>query len=139
MIQSIKKTNMTSKDACYLLKQLTSAEILSKEHFSELIANLPDNQEIFVYTSHNRFVGMISVFIELKIIHGGKCVAHLEDVVVDENYRLQGIAVKLINHVIHYAESKNCYKVILNCTDEVMPLYKKCHFKHTTNGMAYYL
>ena len=73
MIQSIRKTNMTNKDACQLLKQLTSAELLSEKHFNEVIDNLPNNQEIFVYKQHNKFVGMISVFIEQKLIHGGKC------------------------------------------------------------------
>ena len=139
MIQSIRKTNMTNKDACQLLKQLTSAELLSEKHFNEVIDNLPNNQEIFVYKQHNKFVGMISVFIEQKLIHGGKCVAHLEDVVVDDNYRRNGIAFKLINHVISYAESNNCYKVTLNCYDDKLPLYEKCNFKHTTNGMTYYL
>ena len=82
---------------------------------------------------------MISVFIEQKIIHGGKCVAHIEDVVVDSHFRRQGIALELVNHVLQYAENHNCYKVLLNCNDEVKPFYEKCQFKHKTNGMAYYL
>jgi|TARA_B100000508_G_C11464236_1_gene280739 glucosamine-phosphate N-acetyltransferase len=139
MISSIKNTNVTSKEACRLLEQLTSAETLSEHHFSSIIKSLHPNQEIFVYKKNDLLVGMISVFIEQKIIHGGKCVAHIEDVVVDSNFRRQGIALKLVNHVLQYAENNNCYKVILNCNDDVKPFYEKCHFKHKTNGMAYYL
>ena len=139
MISSIKNTNVTSKEACRLLEQLTSAETLSEHHFSSIIKSLHPNQEIFVYKKKDLLVGMISVFIEQKIIHGGKCVAHIEDVVVDSNFRRQGIALKLVNHVLQYAENNNCYKVILNCNDDVKPFYEKCHFKHKTNGMAYYL
>ena len=95
MISSIKNTNVTSKESCRLLEQLTSAETLSEHHFSSIIKSLHPNQEIFVYKKNDLLVGMISVFIEQKIIHGGKCVAHIEDVVVDSNFRRQGIALKL--------------------------------------------
>lgn len=139
MISSIKNTTISSKEACTLLQQLTSAEILSGDHFSSIIKSLLPNQEIFVYKKNDLLVGMISVFIEQKIIHGGKCVAHIEDVVVDSHFRRQGIALELVNHVLQYSENNNCYKVLLNCNDEVKPFYEKCHFKHKTNGMAYYL
>ena len=95
MIFSIKNEHVSSKDACTLLKQLTSTETLSGEHFSNIIKGLQSNQEIFVYKKNDQLVGMISVFIEQKIIHGGKCVGHIEDVVVDLNYRRQGIATAL--------------------------------------------
>ena len=139
MISSIKNTTISSKEACTLLQQLTNAEILSGDHFSSIIKSLHPNQEIFIYKKNNHLVGMISVFIEQKIIHGGKCVAHIEDVVVDSHFRRQGIAFELVNYVLQYAENNNCYKVLLNCNDEVKPFYEKCHFKHKTNGMAYYL
>lgn len=139
MISSIKNTSISSKEACTLLQQLTCAEILSAQHFSSIIKSLHSNQEIFVYKKNDHLVGMISVFIEQKIIHGGKCVAHIEDVVVDSHFRRQGIALELVNHVLQYAENHNCYKVLLNCNDEVKPFYEKCQFKHKTNGMAYYL
>ena len=110
MISSIKNTTISSKEACTLLQQLTCAEILSAQHFSSIIKSLHSNQEIFVYKKNDHLVGMISVFIEQKIIHGGKCVAHIEDVVVDSHFRRQGIALELVNHV----QTGSCFHYYLN-------------------------
>ena len=139
MILSIRDDLITSKEVTFLLSQLTDAPDLSDSHFSQLIRDLQPNQEIFVYKINEILVGMTSVFIEQKIIHGGKCVAHIEDVVVDHRFRGQGIATKLLNHAIRYGEKHNCYKILLNCSDDVKPFYEKCHFKKKSHGMAYYL
>ena len=89
-------------------------------------------------TENDTPVGMISLLIEQKIIHKGGKVAHIEDVVVDKNHRGKGYASKLIQHVIKIAKAYNCYKCILNCTNEVIPVYEKNGFSVKTNGMSLY-
>jgi len=139
MIVSIRNTVISSKDVSHLLSQLTVAPLLSESHLSKIIHELSPNQEIFVYKINEVVVGMLSILIEQKLIHEGKCVGHIEDVVVDNRFRGKGIATQLLNHAIRYGEERNCYKIILNCSDEMRPFYEKCHFQHKTNGMAYYL
>ena len=60
--------------------------------------------ESFTFVEDDKTIGLITVFIEQKLIHGGKCVAHIEDLVVDKGHRKKGISTALINHVVKYVE-----------------------------------
>lgn len=79
-----------------------------------------------------------TIFIETKIIRSGKSVGHIEDIIVHENFRGKGISKIIIESLKEYAESMNCYKVILNCNEEVMPIYEKSGFKKKGIQMSIY-
>lgn len=49
-------------------------------------------------------------------------VAHIEDIIIDSNYRKQGLGKKIINELINISTQSNCYKIILDCNE------KKCKF-----------
>jgi len=70
-------------------------------------------------------VGTITLMIEPKIIHNGRPVGHIEDLVVHSDYRGRGLARLLVNKVVTEAKRHDCYKVLLNCDDDHMPLYEK--------------
>ena len=72
------------------------------------------------------------------MIHNGEYVGHIEDVVVDEMYRSLKIGKQLMKHVIQYAKEKQCYKVILNCKDNVEGFYKKLGFTCKNKEMSLY-
>ena len=63
-------------------------------------------------------------------------VAHIEDVVVDKSMRGYGLGKKLIEVAIK--ECQDCYKIILDCSDENVEFYKKCRFKCKENQMVIY-
>jgi glucosamine-phosphate N-acetyltransferase len=79
-----------------------------------------------------------TVFIETKIIHGGSSVGHIEDIIVHDKYRAKGISTVIIESLKEYSQSINCYKVILDCSEEVVSLYKKCGFIEKGIQMAIY-
>ena len=140
MIFSIKSLSLNSEKICKLLQQLTECPILSQIEFNTIIKNLHDNQNIFVYMDeNNNILGICSIMIEQKIIHGGKSVGHIEDLVVDKSVRHKGVASKLLDHVISYGKELKCYKLLLNCTNELVPFYIRNKFEKKTNGMAYYI
>lgn len=113
-----------------LLSQLTDSPVLNYKDFLHIINNLPNNHHIFIYKSiEYQPIGIITIIIEQKLIHGGKCVGHIEDLVVDSNNKGQGIAKELLNYCIELANEKNCYKVILDCKKELIPFYNKVDFK----------
>jgi glucosamine-phosphate N-acetyltransferase len=118
-----------------LLQQLTSAPTIDINLYNNIISDISNNiyHSIFVYTKYNKPVGMITLLIEQKLIHGGSCIAHIEDLVVDKKYNGQGIATKLLNHVINIANNNNCYKIILDCKRELIPFYEKTGFKMRGN------
>jgi len=114
-----------------LLEQLTDAPIIDIELYNNIISDISNNiyHNVFVYTKYNKPIGMITLLIEQKLIHGGSCVARIEDLVVDKKYNGQGIATKLLNHVITIANKNNCYKIILDCKSDLIPFYEKYGFK----------
>ena len=113
-----------------LLSQLTTSSILSYDKVLSIINNLNNNHYIFIYKNiENLPIGIITLIIEQKLIHEGKCVGHIEDLVVDNKYNGKGIASELINHCMEIAKDSNCYKVILDCKEELIPFYNKNNFK----------
>ena len=79
-----------------------------------------------------------TLLIEKKMIHNGGLVGHIEDIVVDQNYRNHGLGKSLIRQLVESGRRLNCYKVILDCSDKVIGFYEKCGLKYKDNCMAIY-
>ena len=124
-----------------LLTYLTVAPELPIEVFIKHILKIQEQGDIHVaYTVEDGRIcihGTATLLYETKLIRGGKKVGHIEDVVVSPNYRDQGIAKRLISILTQMA-SETCYKVILDCTEELVPFYEKCHFAKKGVQMAHY-
>ena len=84
------------------LDQLTSSPMtLSEEMFNQLLAS--PNSHLFFLLKDEQIAGMLTV----GIYHsptGGK--AWIEDVVVDESFRGQGLSKLLVAHAIEFTKSK---------------------------------
>ena len=141
LIYNIKEVvhNINHLDIFNLLKQLTDSPELDTDTVNKIVSELPPNHNIFVYLNGNKkVIGMITLIIEQKFIHRGKCVGHIEDFVVDEMYRGNGIGKKMLDYCKEYAKRNNCYKIILDCDDNMRVFYEKSGLTHKTNGMALY-
>ena len=122
---SIRKANSDDlEDLKKLLSQLTTVG----DPFPDSI-NPSIYENIYVACLNDRIIGTITVLIEPKIIHRGGSVGHIEDIVVDKNYRKMGIGKLLINHVLDIAKERGCYKIILDCDEDNMGFYEKAGFK----------
>ena len=137
-IKRLKEYTFNSNHIINLLGQLTYTPAISDTDFKGIVNSLPDNIEIFVYTIDEIPIGMATILVEQKIIHGGKCVGHIEDVVVDKQHRGKGIAKTLLQHCIAYGKNNNCYKVILDCGPDMISYYENCGFSSKNIGMAHY-
>lgn len=84
---------------------------------------------VIVDNSNNRCVGSSSLIIEYKFIHGCAKRAKIEEVVVDSSLRGNGFASMLIQVMKQLAIELNCYKVNLDCKDELIPFYGKFGFQ----------
>ena len=71
-------------------------------------------------------IGTGTLIKEPKIIHGGKSVGHIEDIVVHPLYRNKHIAQTILNKLIEYGS--DCYKIILDCNPSLEPFYEKAGF-----------
>ena len=82
-------------------------------------------------------VGTATLIIEQKYIHGGGLVAHIEDVAVDPYFQGQGVGAALVGWCMEEARTAGCYKVILDCADEVRGFYERLGFHLHQHHMRY--
>ena len=122
-------TSYTQKDVLLLLSSLTDCSPIEPNKWSEIINNIPKNHHIFTYTFDNKLIGMITIIIEQKLIHGSSSVAHIEDLVILPEYRGSGIGKELLEFAKNFAKNNNCYKIILDCDKKLIPFYEKSGFK----------
>lgn len=123
-----------------LLEQLTTvnATEITYDEFCNRVDNI--NSEVYVIRNltTNKVVATGSIMIERKFIHKLSAVGHIEDIVVDNEYRSLGLGKELINCLIKRAQEHNCYKIVLNCADKNIKFYEKCGFVIKEFGMAKY-
>ncbi len=121
------------------MDSLKLASNLDREKAKKIFEKISSNSNHLVYVAilDGRVVGSTTMFIEPKFIHDGRNVAHIEDVVVSKNYQGKGIGEMLMRSLLDLAKDNNCYKTILDCSDDVKPFYEKIGFKKTSNGMRY--
>ena len=121
------------------MDSLKLASNLDREKAKEIFEKINSNSNHFIYVAilDGRIVGSTTMIIEPKFIHDGGNVAHIEDVVVSKEYQGKGIGEMLIKSLLDLAKDSDCYKTILDCSDEVKPFYEKIGFKRTSNGMRY--
>ncbi len=124
---------LTSLDS--LKKASDLNENKAKDVFNKIKSN--PNHLVFVVILDDKVVGSTTLLIEPKFIHQGGKVGHIEDVVIAKEFQGSGIGEKLINFVLEYAKKNDCYKTILDCSDDVKPFYEKIGFKKHSNSMRF--
>ena len=107
----------------------------AKQIYNKIKSN--PNHHVYVAVLNQKIIGSTTMLIEPKFIHNGGNVAHIEDVVVSKDYQGKGIGEKLVKSLLKLAEKNNCYKTILDCSDDVKQFYEKIGFKKHSNGMRY--
>lgn len=131
------------KNYLRLLQQLTriNPDKISESDFLKHYDIIKKNpyHKIYIAKEIGEIIGTITVIIEPKFIHDLSFVGHIEDVVVDEKCRGNGIGRALINHAIDVCKSAGCYKIILDCSNNMVAYYQKCGFAKKENQMVLYL
>ena len=92
-----------------------------------------ENKPIFVAVEDNYVVGyaMCQIRIPTSNMYP-KRIFHLDDLCVDEKYRLEGIGRALYEKVVEAAKENNCYEVTLNVwpgNDAALKFYEKMGMK----------
>lgn len=121
------------------LDSLKETSKIDKEESQKIFEKINSNPDhiIAVAELNGKIVGATTLLIESKFIHNGGTVGHIEDVVVDKNFQGEKIGEKIINYLLEVAKNRDCYKTILDCTDDVKRFYEKLGFKHTANELRF--
>ena len=145
MIVNLKElilTNQTNQFVSYiksqmidLYSQLTECNDIPNNNFLSIV----NKSNIFIKINEkNQIMGAITLLIECKIIHNGQNVCHIEDLVVNEQFRNTGVATELLFFSLDYAKKNNCYKSILDCRDTLEEYYNKFGFENKNIQMSKY-
>ena len=121
------------------LDSLRKASDLDKEVAKDILKKIisDPNHIIHVAEDNGKIVGSTTLLIEQKFIHNGGYVGHIEDVVVSKEFEGRGIGIKLVTSLLEIANTRNCYKTILDCKDELIPFYERIGFKQESKQMRY--
>ena len=125
------------KDYIELLEQLTVVGKITREQFNEFVEK--NGKNIFVIEKDNKIIATITLIIEEKLIRNCGKVLHIEDVVVDKLHRKNGTGKKLLEFATQYAKDNNCYKIILDCSEDVKKFYESVGFSCKNLQMSYYI
>ena len=125
------------KDYVELLEQLTVVGEVTREQFNEFVEK--NGKNIFVIEESNKIIATITLIIEEKLIHNCGKVLHIEDVVVDKLHRKNGTGKKLLEFATQHAKDNNCYKIILDCSEDVKKFYESVGFSCKNLQMSYYI
>lgn len=119
------------------LDQLTDSIKPTESAFRDFFDILPNNIKVWVIEYNGIIIGTGKLVFEPKFTHGLSYIAHVEDIVIDNNYKNQGLGKQLIIFLIK--QCTHCYKIILNCSADNIPFYTKCGFILKDHQMAIYL
>ena len=142
------------KDNFFTIKELTEELIKEKDNFLETLSNVRETGEIekekqieilkkinsqdghiFVVIKEDKIIGTSTILIEQKFIRNGAKTGHIEDVAVDKNLKGMGIGNAVVKECIEYAKNRGCYKIILDCSEEVRIFYEKLGFVKSDHHM----
>ena len=123
-----------------LLRQLSIVEhkTISEENNKEFFKRLNEDHVIVVIEHNKKIVGSGTIIIEHKLIRGYGKVGHIEDIVIDKDFRNYGLGKYLVCMLKDYSLTNKCYKCILNCSKQLKDFYEKCDFKKQGLEMAKY-
>ena len=140
-VRELEKTDL-DLDLGFLetLSNLAEVGNLSLEKAEEVleIINAQGSRVFVAVTDEGQIIGAVTLMLEQKFLRGGRIAGHIEDVVTRKGYGGLGIASSLMKKAIETAKESGCYKLILDCSDELVPFYKKFDFKENENCMKIY-
>lgn len=121
-----------------LLSELTVVSNITNDEFLSAIFKICGMGKIIIGLLDETIICSGTIIIEPKIIRGCKSVGHIEDIVVIETHRGQGIAQELLAKLKDYGFKNDCYKIILDCDENLEEVYNKSGFEYKGIQMGIY-
>jgi glucosamine-phosphate N-acetyltransferase len=110
----------------------------TKEQFDTFLSSLQQT-DIMIMIHQNQIIASGTILYETKLIHNISLYAHIEDIIVDNQFRKHGLGKLLIEYLVQSCKNKNCYKILLDCQKELIPFYEKNKFQKNGVQMVIYL
>lgn len=112
--------------------------IFTLEEYTNTLNKIENNSTIWVVEFNNQLIGTATIIYEYKFIYNIVKSAHIEDVCIDQKFRNNGIGKLLIDYLVNEALHNKCYKIILDCNENLEKFYKKSGFEKNGIQMSKY-
>jgi glucosamine-phosphate N-acetyltransferase len=89
----------------------------------------------YVALWRGQVAGTASLLLERKYIHRGGLVGHIEDVAVNPSCQVRGVGTALVGHATEEARKLGCYKVVLDCSEGLVPFYARLGYRPHNLGL----
>jgi len=111
-----------------ILSQLTSVGNISKDQFTEQFNDMRRCSNtyfitVIVDTNLDKIVGAGTMVQERKFIHQCGSRGLIEDIIVNNEYRGKQLGKILLAILVEVGKQTGCYKITLNCKDELVRFY----------------
>jgi len=110
----------------------------TKEQFIYFLEENNKNINIWTIEINNELIASGTILYETKLIHNISLYAHIEDIIVSSKYRKNGYGLILLNELVNVCKKNKCYKILLDCQEELITFYKKPGFKKNGYQMVIY-
>lgn len=135
MITDIRSTTVTQKEILSLLSQQYPCPVVPKNRFYSILLQLPKNHNIYIYRDDDgKLIGIVTLMVEQKLSHGGFCIGHITDLVVDKGAIAGAIERELVEHCMLEGQEYNCCRMIIHCNERSASLFRDMGFK--SNGRS---
>ncbi|ODN02333.1 putative glucosamine 6-phosphate N-acetyltransferase [Orchesella cincta] len=122
------------------LAQLTAVGDISEKEFHDAFDKMkatPNTYYVTVIEDLNKgvIIGSATLLMEQKFIHNCGKRGRIEDVVVSDEYRGKQLGKILLTALVSLSKHLDCYKISLDCRDQMIPFYETLGFvKEPNNG-----
>lgn len=117
-----------------ILGQLTEVGTVSKQEFLKCFRKMKSCENTYYVTviedvSKSEIIGATTLLVEQKFIHSLALKGRIEDVIVSNQYRGKQLGKLLVATLIQLSKRVLCYKLSLDCKDQIIPFYKHLGFQ----------
>ena len=110
----------------------------SYDDFNNLLET-QKHTEIYILEINNKIIGSGTLLYEKKFIHNISLYAHIEDIIIKKEYQGKGYGKTLLLELINICKNKNCFKILLDCQENLIKFYENCGFQNKGYQMVIYL
>jgi len=111
---------------------------ITQKQFETFVEGAQQRGEIFVFEREGQILSAVTAMLEQKLIHGMAIYCHIEDVIVHETSRGNGIGKRMMQHVTSWAKEQGCYKSVLNCSNDIKHFYISSGFEERGVSMSFW-
>ena len=124
-MECIREVTPNDKDSIYKLLEALEETNIDIKQFSDCFDSNILNPLVFyyVYEKENVILGFISIHVQ-KLLHHTANIAEIQELIIDENIRYQGVGKRLFQKAKEVGAYNGCQQLEVCCNKKRIPSHK---------------